>query len=184
MDALLEWMESDLDAIMVGTWMLCGNGWRLMWTLSWNLIWTLSWLAHVCSACSDVVVRPWMLSETTKVCGKDRDSNKKRRISRQNAVERSFQHTTREEKNSKTSSFATARTNNTTEKKCSKTHKENARCRPKLGNSNNENRPKQGVRAAGQPVGKNNQSGPSGQLHISDITTHQNLHKGHRSNRP
>ena len=54
MDALREWMESDLDVIMVGTcsagmdgvcsgryhsWhMLCGNG--------WSLIWTLSWLAH------------------------------------------------------------------------------------------------------------------------------------------
>ena len=25
MDALREWMESDLDDIMVGTWMLCGN---------------------------------------------------------------------------------------------------------------------------------------------------------------
>ena len=33
---------------------------------------------------------------------------------------------------------------------------ENARCRPKLGNSNNENRTKKGVRAAGQPVGINN----------------------------
>ena len=42
MDALREWMESDLDVIMVGTWMLCGNG--------WSLIWTLSWLAHGCSA--------------------------------------------------------------------------------------------------------------------------------------
>ena len=29
-----EWMESDLDVIMVGTWMLCGNGWSLIWTLS------------------------------------------------------------------------------------------------------------------------------------------------------
>ena len=38
MDALREWMGSDLDVIMVGTWMLCGNG--------WGLIWTLSWLAH------------------------------------------------------------------------------------------------------------------------------------------
>ena len=29
MDALWEWMESDLDVIMVATWMLCGNGWSL-----------------------------------------------------------------------------------------------------------------------------------------------------------
>ena len=35
MDALRQWMESDLDIIMVGTWMLCGNGWSLIWTLSW-----------------------------------------------------------------------------------------------------------------------------------------------------
>ena len=42
MDALRAWMGSDLDVIMVGTWMLCGHG--------WGLIWTLSWLAHGCSA--------------------------------------------------------------------------------------------------------------------------------------
>ena len=47
MDALREWMESDLDVIMVGTWMLCGNG--------WSLIWTLSWLAHGCFAGLDGV---------------------------------------------------------------------------------------------------------------------------------
>ena len=47
MDALREWMESDLDVIMVGTWMLCGNG--------WGLIWTLSWSAHGCSAGMDGV---------------------------------------------------------------------------------------------------------------------------------
>ena len=32
MDVLREWTESDLDVIMVGTWMLCGNGWSLIWT--------------------------------------------------------------------------------------------------------------------------------------------------------
>ena len=42
MDAVWEWMESNLDVIMLGPWMLCGNG--------WSLIWTLSWLAHGCSA--------------------------------------------------------------------------------------------------------------------------------------
>ena len=47
MDALREWMESDLDVIMVGTWMPCGNG--------WSLIWTLSWLAHGRSAGMDGV---------------------------------------------------------------------------------------------------------------------------------
>ena len=42
MDAVREWMESDLDVIMLGPWMLCGNG--------WSLIWTLSCLSHGCSA--------------------------------------------------------------------------------------------------------------------------------------
>ena len=44
---LRDWMESDLNVIMVGTWMLCGNG--------WSLIWTLSWLAHGCSSGMDGV---------------------------------------------------------------------------------------------------------------------------------
>ena len=47
MDALREWMRSDLDVIMIGTWMLCGNG--------WSLIWTLSWFAQGCSAGMDGV---------------------------------------------------------------------------------------------------------------------------------
>ena len=84
MDALREWMESDLDVIMVGTWMLCGNGWSLIWRYhgwhmdalrewmesdldvimvgtwmlcgsGWSLIWTLSWLAHGCSGGMDGV---------------------------------------------------------------------------------------------------------------------------------
>ena len=76
-------MGSDLDVVTVGTWMLCVNGWSLIWTLSclahavrewmesdldvimvdtwmlcgngWSLIWTLSWLAHGCSAGIDGV---------------------------------------------------------------------------------------------------------------------------------
>ena len=71
MDALREWMESDLDVIMVGTWMLCGNGRSLIWMESdldaimvgiwmlcgngWSRIWTLLWLAHGCSAGMDGV---------------------------------------------------------------------------------------------------------------------------------
>ena len=35
MDALRERMESDLDIGMIGTWMLCGNGWSLLWSISW-----------------------------------------------------------------------------------------------------------------------------------------------------
>ena len=58
MDALREWMESDLDVITVGTWMLCGNG--------WSLIWTLSWLAHALrewmeSDLDDIMVGTWTL---------------------------------------------------------------------------------------------------------------------------
>ena len=69
MDALREWMESDLDVIMVGTWMLCGHGCSLIWRIyedimvgtwmlsgnGWSLIWTLSWLAHDYSAGMDGV---------------------------------------------------------------------------------------------------------------------------------
>ena len=47
MDAPRAWMGSDLDVIMAGTWMLCGHG--------WGLIWTLSWWAHGCCAGMDGV---------------------------------------------------------------------------------------------------------------------------------
>ena len=74
MDALRARMESDLDVIMVGTWLPCVNGWSLIWTSSWLahgyhgwhmdalregvesdldviMVGTwLSWLAHGCSA--------------------------------------------------------------------------------------------------------------------------------------
>ena len=49
MDAVREWMESDLDVIMVGTWMLCGIG------NGYGLIWMLSWLAHGCTAAMDMI---------------------------------------------------------------------------------------------------------------------------------
>ena len=66
MDALREWTESDLDVVMVGTWMFCGNGMASdldvimvgTWMLGGNglsLIWTLPWLAHGCSAGKDGV---------------------------------------------------------------------------------------------------------------------------------
>ena len=76
MGVLRAWMGSDLDVIMVGTWMLCGHGWESdldvimvgtwvfcghdldvimvgTWMLcghGWGLIWKLSWVAHGCSA--------------------------------------------------------------------------------------------------------------------------------------
>ena len=37
MDALREWMESDLDVIMVGTWVFCGNGWNVIMVGTWML---------------------------------------------------------------------------------------------------------------------------------------------------
>ena len=66
-----------LDVIMVGTWMLCGNGrslsgryhgWHMdaLWERT-EFVWTLSWLGHGCSVgtdgvCLDVVmVGTWML---------------------------------------------------------------------------------------------------------------------------
>ena len=60
MDALRERMESDLDVIMVGPWMLCVNGRGLSgryhcWPMDapherMGSEWTFSWLAHGCSA--------------------------------------------------------------------------------------------------------------------------------------
>ena len=50
-------MESDLDVIMVCTWMLCGNG--------WSLIWTLSCLAHG--------LREWMESDLDVIMESDLD---------------------------------------------------------------------------------------------------------------
>ena len=40
MDALREWIWSDLDIIMVGPWMVCVNGPGLIWTLSWLVLGT------------------------------------------------------------------------------------------------------------------------------------------------
>ena len=97
MDALRERMEYDLDVIMLSTWMLCGSG--------WGLIWTLSWLANGCSEGMDgvwsgryhawqmdalrermesdldvIMVCTWMLCERTET------ATKKLRITRKNAV--------------------------------------------------------------------------------------------------
>ena len=45
LDALREWMESDLDVIMVGTWMLCGNGWNLIWSYhGWHMDALREWM--------------------------------------------------------------------------------------------------------------------------------------------
>ena len=58
MDALREWMESDLD-VMVGTWMLCGNGWSLIWTLSaWHMDALREWME---SDLDVIMVGTWML---------------------------------------------------------------------------------------------------------------------------
>ena len=43
MDALREWMESDLDVIMVGPWLLCEIGWSQIWTLS-CIIMVATWM--------------------------------------------------------------------------------------------------------------------------------------------
>ena len=69
-------MESDLDVIMVVTWMLFMNGWSLSGRYhGWRIDalrertkseWTLSWLAHGCAAGTDkvrvdvIMVGPWM----------------------------------------------------------------------------------------------------------------------------
>ena len=98
MDALREWMEFvgtlswlphgcsvGMDrvcgnVIMVATWMLCGNGWSLIWTLSWlgqrcsagmdGVEGTLSWLPHGCSAGMDRVCGNVIMIATWMLCGK------------------------------------------------------------------------------------------------------------------
>ena len=114
------------------------------------------------------MVRPWVLSETTKVCERTETATKKRRISRQNAVETALpaQNTPDKQQNFELRSLKRAKSQRkqnqhnsedeqTQRRRNAQQLEENARCRPKLGNSNNENRTKKGVRAAGQPVGKN-----------------------------
>ena len=68
-----------LDVIMVGTWMLCGNGrslsgryhgWDMdaLWERS-EFVWTLSWLAHGCSVGTDGVCLDVIMVGTWMLCG-------------------------------------------------------------------------------------------------------------------
>ena len=71
-----------LDVIMVGTWMLCGNGWSLSgryhgWHMDalWKrleFVWTLSWLAHGCSVGTDGVCLDVIMVGTWMLCGNGR----------------------------------------------------------------------------------------------------------------
>ena len=62
MDALREWMESDLDVIMVGTWMLCGNGWSLICGNGRYHGWHMDALREWMESDLDVImVGTWML---------------------------------------------------------------------------------------------------------------------------
>ena len=68
-DALGEWVKSDLDGIMVGTWMNCGNGWSLIWALSWLAHgyhgWQMDALRERMESARDVImVGSWMLGMT------------------------------------------------------------------------------------------------------------------------
>ena len=49
------------NVIMVATWMLYGNG--------WSLLWTLSWLGHGCSAGMDRVCGNVIMVATWMLCG-------------------------------------------------------------------------------------------------------------------
>ena len=67
------------NVIMVATWILCGNGWSLIWTLSWlgqrcsagmdGVEGTLSWLPHGCSAGMDGVCGNVIMVATWMFCG-------------------------------------------------------------------------------------------------------------------
>ena len=79
MDALWEWMESPLDVIMVGTWMLCRNEWSLRERYQgchmdalreWmEFVGTLSWLPHGCSVGMDRVCWNVIMVATWMLCG-------------------------------------------------------------------------------------------------------------------
>ena len=71
-----------LDVIMVGTWMLCGNGrslsgryhgWHMdaLWERT-EFVWTLSWLAHGCSVGTDGVCLGVIMAGTWMLCGNGR----------------------------------------------------------------------------------------------------------------
>ena len=71
-----------LDVIMVGTWMLCGNGrslsgryhgWHMdaLWKRT-EFVWTLSWLAHGCSLATDGVCLDVIMVGTWMLCGNGR----------------------------------------------------------------------------------------------------------------
>ena len=71
-----------LDVIMVGTWMLCGNGRSLsgryhgrhmdaLWERT-EFVWTLSWLAHGCSVGTDGVCLDVIMAGTWMLCGNGR----------------------------------------------------------------------------------------------------------------
>ena len=71
-----------LDVIMVGTWMLCGNGASLSgryhgWDMAalWErteFVWTLSWLRHGCSVGTDGVCLDVVMVGTWMLCGNGR----------------------------------------------------------------------------------------------------------------
>ena len=61
MGALQEWMESDLDVIMVGPWMLCEIGWSLIRSGRYHG-WRMDALRERMEFDLDVImVGPWML---------------------------------------------------------------------------------------------------------------------------
>ena len=74
----------ELDVIMFGTWILCGTGWSLIWTIimamvgpwmlcvnGWSLIWTLQYHDWPMDALRDrpesdldvIIIGPWMLMD-------------------------------------------------------------------------------------------------------------------------
>ena len=72
-----------LDVIMVGTWVLCGNGrnlsgryhgWHMgaLWERT-EFVWTLSWLAHGCSVGTDGICLDVIMVGTWMLCGNGRN---------------------------------------------------------------------------------------------------------------
>ena len=137
MDALREWMESDLDVIMVGTWRLCGNG--------WSLIWTLSWLAHGGSA-------------KGKILQITRKNAVKTALPAQNALKQSKTSSFGPQKSKIATQAKSAKKqerNTKAENKCSKTRGKRT-LQTKTSQQQQRKEAQKGVRAACQPPGNNN----------------------------
>ena len=155
----------------------CYHGWPMdALRARMGFVWTLFRSAHACyhgwpmDALRERMGFEWTLSWFVHGCSpKRRKSAKGQRQQQKNGEypvkmqsKRPFQHKTRQQtaklrasvpkraKSQRKQNQHNSEDEQTQRRRNAQQLEENARCRPKLGNSNNENRTKKGVRAAGQ----------------------------------